>query len=138
MVSIAPAMNTAAVSATSADGCTISAPGLRISSVPRKPITVADQRRSRTRSPRISAAPTVANSGAVKVNAVTSASGIRLKAVNRQSIADKPISERRACMPKRPVRRTPGPAASTHGSMKTRPIRLRQNATTNGCSSADN
>ena len=53
-------------------------PGLRITSTPRKPTAVAVQRRARTTSPRMSAAPAVANKGTVKLSATASASGIKV------------------------------------------------------------
>ena len=62
-------------------------PGRRMISVPAKPMIIATQRRIRTTSPRISAAPSVANSGAEKPSAVTCTSGVIDRAKKKLSIA---------------------------------------------------
>ncbi len=56
-------------------------PGRRMISTPTKPMAMADQRRARTISPSSKALPMVAKSGAVKLIAVTSASGSMVTAV---------------------------------------------------------
>ena len=58
----------------------VSKPGRKMIIVPRKPITIAVQRRARTTSPSSSAASTVAKIGAVKPSAVTSDKGVMLSA----------------------------------------------------------
>ena len=106
-------------------------------SAPAKPTSVAVQRLAFTVSRRISAAPMVVNIGVVKVSAVTSASGSRLSAVKKVSIAARPAAERRKCIPIRSVARLSRPTRSIHGTMKSTPNRLRKNATSKGCSSRD-
>ena len=63
-----------------APGSSTPAPGRTMIKVPRKPIAVAVQRRPRTTSRKNNTAAMVANSGAVKLNAMTSPSGISERA----------------------------------------------------------
>ena len=69
------AMKPAAMIGSAVAGLTSVKPGRRITRTPRKPKSVAVQRRARTTSPSTRAAPTVANSGRVKLSATASAKG---------------------------------------------------------------
>ena len=104
---------------------------------PTKPMAVAVQRRARTVSFRISAAPTVANSGVVNCSAVVSAIGMWASAVNSRNMAEMPLSARRACMPNRWVRSVAGPTRTISGTMNRRPDRLRTKAISMGWTSFD-
>ena len=124
----------AEASTSRAAGDTASTPGRRITSTPMKPTTVAVQRRRRTTSCSTSAAPTVAKSGAVKLSATASASGINDTAMNQHSMATRPMPARKTCKPSRRVRMAPRPTCASHGTMAITPNRFRKNATSNGCS----
>lgn len=80
---------------------------------PINPATVASQRQALTFSPWNTAAPMVANRGAVKLSAVASAMGIKDKARNQSNIATRPTSARNPCSPRRPVFKAPNPAVKT-------------------------
>ena len=69
-------------------------PGRRITSVPRKPITTAVQRRRRTVSPRITAARIVVKNGAVKPSAVASVIGSSETDQNQHSMLTMPTAAR--------------------------------------------
>ena len=76
-------------------------------------------RRAWMRSRRKITAPAVANSGAVKLIAVTLGSPVRCSAEKKSSIETSPSTLRRACSGRRPVRSTAGP--QTHQDRQSAP-----------------
>ena len=136
-MSIDAAMQTAVETARSEPGCRSEKPGLSMISIPTKPSPTAIQRRARTTSRKISALPKVAKSGAVKLNAVTSATGMRASALVHMRRPTNAIMPRVRCRPKRFVCRTANPDPNSHGTMKRNPNKLRKKAIWNGCRSAE-
>ena len=128
-------MQAAEARAKRAGQASIASPGRRITMAPTKPTAVAVQRRARTVSFRISAAPTVANSGVVNCRAVVSAIGIWASAVNKRNMAEIPLNARAMCIPKRWVRSVAGPMRTISGTMNRRPDRLRTKAISMGWTS---
>ena len=86
-------------SAHSAPSSSVPAPGRIMISTPRKPTAVALQRRQRTLSPKSRTAKTMMNSGVVKVSAMKSASGIRVRPTKPATTAAPPKMPRIAWMP---------------------------------------
>ena len=113
---------------------TASTPGRSTISMPAKPIASAVIRRARTTSPRTSAAPMVAKSGAVKLSAVASAKGIRVIAVNPAAMPTMLNSDRAVYSPIRRVFITPGPWRINQGSIIRNARKLRKNTTSRECS----
>ncbi len=107
-----------------------------MTTTPKSPMAIALQRRARTRSPRRSAASTVAKSGAVKLSAVAVASGTSVMPMNHVTIETKATPARRVKKPILAVRRLPRPRRAMNGTMKIRLKRLRKNTTSSGCNSA--
>src|SRR3546814_953245 len=81
-------------STTSATGSNAAMPGRRMMSTPAKPTATAVQRAAVTVSFSSRTASTVANSGAVKLNAVASASGIAATAMNSETVEATKIADR--------------------------------------------
>ena len=93
-------------------------------------------RRALTTSPSTRAAPTVAKSGAVKLKAVTSASGIMVSAVKPATKPMTLIPARKPLRPMRLVLSAEGPWRKSQGSIIARARKLRKKTTSKGSSSA--
>ena len=118
-------------------GSSVTMPGRMITRAPAKPATSAAMRRMRTASPSSSTAPTVTKSGAVKLSAAMVPSGVIGTAKKNISMAETWTAPRAAWSGSRRVRSAPKPWRSSKGAMKTRPKRLRKNATSKGCCSVE-
>ena len=101
-------------------------------SAPMNPAINAVQRRSRTFSPRMRIASTVANSGAVNPSACTTASGVIESAMKNITMATTLLDARSMCSPKRFVRSGPRPCVANQGMSTRKPKKLRKNATSKG------
>ena len=71
--------------------------GLTINNMPKKPINTADHLLIPTFSDKKNIEPKVTKIGPPKVKLTTSAKGISLKAINRATIANVPVTALKAC-----------------------------------------